>query len=238
MVNLLWAFFFSCTVMSSTTVNLEFGEASNTFNKVKIDGERGTRFNLAPALEATSYYRLSLIKKFNSPHGFRFLYAPLNFTGSKFFSREIDFNGVNFPSTEKTKMVYQFNSYRGTYFYEVLSQKNFLLRLGGSLKVRDAFIELKQSDRKKFKKNTGLVPLLYLYSEYKWDNEFRLALDIDGLAAPQGRALDVALMGGHYFAPSYHLNIGYRMLEGGVDNKKVYNFSQINYYFTSLNINF
>jgi hypothetical protein len=28
------------------------------------------------------------------------------------------------------------------------------------------------------------------------------------------------------------------MLEGGADNKKVYNFSQINYYFTALQMNF
>lgn len=230
--------FYSNIALSSTSVNVESGQASNTYNKVKIDGEDGTRFNLAPSLDSNFYYRLSLIKKYKSPHGLRFLFAPLKFSGDKRFSRDINFGGVNFSSTKKTETQYQFNSYRGSYFYEIISGNNFLLRLGGTLKVRDALVELKQDDRKKFKKNTGLVPLLYFYSEYKWDNDFRIALDFDGLAAPQGRAFDIALMGGYYFTPSYHLNFGYRMLEGGVDNEKVYNFSQINYYFTALQVNF
>lgn len=230
--------FVSNSASSTTSVNLELGGATNTYNKVKIDGEDGTRFNLAPALDSTFYYRLSIINKYKTPHGFRFLYAPLKFSGDKRFSRDIDFNGVNFSAGTKTETEYQFNSYRGTYFYEFITENNFLLRLGGTLKVRDALVELKQSDRKKFKKNTGLVPLLYLYSEYKWNNNFRIALDFDGLAAPQGRAFDIALMGGYYFSPSYHLNFGYRMLEGGVDNEKVYNFSQINYYFTALQVSF
>lgn len=229
---------FSWSSFSSTSFNVEVGQANNSYNKVKVDGEDGTLFNLTPALDSTTYYRLSLIKKFDSPHGLRFLYAPLKFNGEKIFSENINFNGVTFLAGEKTKTEYQFNSYRGTYFYELVSENNFLLRLGGTLKVRDALIELKQNDRKKFKKNTGIVPLLYLYSEYKWDSGFRAALDFDGLMAPQGRAFDVALMGGYYFSPSYHLNFGYRLLEGGVDNEKVYNFSQVNYYFTALQINF
>lgn len=229
---------FLCRPSRATSVNLELGQANNTFNKVKIDGEDGTRFNLRPSLDQTSYYRLSLIKKFNSPHGIRLLYAPLKFSGEKRFSRDISFNGVEFQGGEKTKTEYQFNSYRGTYFYEVVAKKNFLLRLGGTLKVRDALIELKQNDRKKFKKNTGLVPLIYAFSEYKWDNDLRFALDFDGLMAPQGRAFDVGLMAGYYFSPSFQVDVGYRILEGGVDNDKVYNFSQVNYYFTAIQYNF
>jgi hypothetical protein len=224
--------------LSSTSINLELGQATSVYNKVKIDGEDGTLFNLAPALNSTFYYRLSLIKKFNSPHGLRFLYAPLRFTGDNRYFKNINFNGVNFPAGKNTEAEYQFNSYRGTYFYELVSDKNFLLRLGGTLKIRDALIELKQDDRKKIKKNTGLVPLFYLYSQYKWDNDFLMTLDFDGLMAPQGRAFDVALMGGYQFSPSTSLHFGGRILDGGADNEKVYNFSQINYYFTALQVDF
>ncbi|MFP5492878.1 MAG: hypothetical protein ACLGG0_15350, partial [Bacteriovoracia bacterium] len=119
---------FSGPALSSTSINLELGQASNAYNKVKIDGEEGTRFNLAPALDLTFYYRLGLVRKFNSPHGLRFLYAPLKFSGEKRFSKDIDFNGAFFPSGEKTETEYQFNSYRGTYFYEVFSSSNLLLR--------------------------------------------------------------------------------------------------------------
>lgn len=229
---------FSQGAFSSTSVNLELGQATSVYNKVKINGEEGTLFNLAPALDSTMYYRLSLIKKFDSPHGFRLLYAPLKFTGDKRYSRNINFNGVNFPSGKKTEAEYQFNSYRGTYFYELISDTNFLLRLGGTVKIRDASIELKQDDRKKAKKNTGVVPLIYLYSQYKWSNGFVATFDFDGLMAPQGRAFDIALMGGYQFSPSVSLHLGSRMLEGGADNENVYNFSQINYYFTALQIGF
>jgi hypothetical protein len=224
--------------LSSTSMNLELGQATSVYNKVKINGEDGTLFNLTPALNSTFYYRLSLIKKFNSPHGLRLLYAPLKFSGDKRYSENINFNGVNFPTGKTTEAEYKFNSYRGTYFYELVSDKNFLLRLGGTLKIRDASIELKQDDRKKIKKNTGLVPLLYLYSQYKWDNDFLVTLDFDGLMAPQGRAFDVALMGGYQFSPCTSLQFGGRILDGGADNEKVYNFSQINYYFTSLQVDF
>jgi hypothetical protein len=229
---------FSKAAMASTSVNLEFGQASSAYNKVKIDGESGTLFNLSPALDSTFYHRLSLVKKFKSGQGIRLLYAPLKFHGSKSFSQDINFNGVSFPSNQKTQIEYQFNSYRGTYFSEIVSKKNFILRIGGTLKIRDALIELKQGDRKKFKKNTGVVPLLYLYSEYKIGRDFLLAFDFDGLAAPQGRAFDIALMAGYRLSPSATLQLGHRILEGGADNEKVYNFSQINYYFTALQFSF
>lgn len=223
---------------AATSLILEAGYVENTFNKVKIDGEKGSLFNLNPALDDDFYYRLSLIHKLNSSHGFRFLYAPLKFNGDKAFSKNINFGGVNFLAGKKTEAEYQFNSYRGTYFFEVVEKENFLLRIGGTLKVRDAKIELTQADRKKFKKNTGVVPLFYLFSEYRWANGLSLAFDFDGLAAPQGRAFDLALMAGYSFTAAYQFNLGFRMLEGGVDNEKVYNFSQINYSFASFQFNF
>jgi hypothetical protein len=223
---------------ANTNLNVELGQASNSYNKIKINGETGTLFNLRPALDPTLYYRLSLVHKFDSPHGIRFLYAPLKFSGDHRFSKDITFNGVNFPAGKETEAEFKFNSYRGTYFYEVVAKESLFLRVGGTLKVRDAKIELAQDDRKKAKKNTGLVPLLYIFSEYKWANAFRIAFDFDGLMAPQGRAFDLALMTGYYISPSSHINVGYRMLEGGADNDEVYTFSQINYFFTSLQIAF
>lgn len=230
--------FFSPSASSSTAVNIELGYASTAYNKVRIDGVDGTLFNLSPALDTTSYHRLSVIKKIKSSTGMRFLYAPLKFSGDKLFSKDINFNGVNFPAGKRIDVEYKFNSYRATYFYEILSRSKMILRLGGTLKVRDALVELKQDDRRKFKKNTGVVPLLYLYAQYRLGNNVILTFDFDGLAAPQGRAVDVALMAGYQFTPLIGLHLGSRMLEGGADNEKVYNFSQINYYFTALELKF
>jgi hypothetical protein len=223
---------------SISSFNLELGSAQNSYNQVKIDGENGTMFNLRPALNSSDYYRISFIQKFKSSNGIRFLYAPLKFSGEKNFNKDIYFNGELFPSNQKTEAQFQFNSYRATYFREIISQKNFLLRVGGTIKVRDAFIELKQSDRTKARKSIGIVPLFYAYSKYKFENNFLLTLDFDGLVAPQGRALDVGLMFGYYFNPTLQIDVGYRMLEGGADNEKVYNFSQINYLFTAVQLNF
>ena len=223
---------------SISSLNLELGSAQNSYNQVKIDGENGTLFNLRPALNSSDYYRVSFIHKFKSSNGVRFLYAPLKFSGEKKFSKDIYFNGEFFSSNQKTEAQYQFNSYRATYFREIISQKNLLLRVGGTIKVRDAFIELKQSDRTKARKSTGIVPLVYAYSKYKFENNFLVTLDFDGLIAPQGRAFDVGLMLGYYFNPTFQIDVGYRMLEGGADNEKVYNFSQINYLFTAVQLNF
>jgi len=223
---------------SLSSLNLELGSAQNSYNQVRIDGETGTLFNLRQALNSTDYYRLSFIQKFKSPSGIRILYAPLKFSGEKSFNNDISFYGVNFLANQTTKTQYQFNSYRGTYFREIISKKNNLLRVGGTLKVRDAFIELSQTDRSKARKSVGIVPLVYIYSKYKFDNNVLMTFDFDGLIAPQGRAFDVALMLGYYFNPTFQIDLGYRMLEGGADNKKVYNFSQINYYFTALQFNF
>ncbi len=223
---------------SISSLNLELGSAHSSYNKVRIDGENGTLFNLRPALNSTDYYRISFTHKFKSPSGIRILYAPLKLSGEKKFSNDISFNGVNFLANQTTKTQFQFNSYRGTYFREMISKRNHLFRIGGTLKVRDAFIELRQSDRSKARKSVGIVPLIYVYSKYKFENNVLMTFDFDGLIAPQGRAFDVALMLGYYFTPSFQVDVGYRMLEGGADNKKVYNFSQINYYFTALQMNF
>ncbi len=37
------------------------------------------------------------------------------------------------------------------------------------------------------------MPLLYLYGEYQLSDRWRFIIDFDGLASPQGRALDLGL---------------------------------------------
>lgn len=110
--------------------------------------------------------------------------------------------------------------------------------MGVTAKIRDAKFKLAEGGRSKIKRNSGLVPLLYVFSEYKFNNGLRLAFDFDGWAAPQGRALDAALMAGVPLRENLFLNLGYRVLEGGVDNDKVYNFSRLEYLFSSVHWEF
>jgi hypothetical protein len=65
-----------------------------------------------------------------------------------------------------------------------------------------------------------------------------LLLDGDALAAPQGRAEDVALAIWADLSKSLRLRAGYRLLEGGADNDKVYTFALVNYAFAGLTLTF
>lgn len=241
MKKIIWLFIlFSTHAFSLSDFNLEAGSVSNPYNRVALPGDDGTPFDLSKSLpDQNFYYRLSLSHKFkNSPHGVRLLYAPLKVQGDATYSKDINFGSLNFVGNKKINSEYQFNSYRASYFYQLIDEKDFVLRLGATLKVRDAKVKLSQDNQSKFKKNSGLVPLFYLFTEYKFAQSFRAAFDFDGWAAPQGRAFDGGLMLGYYFLPNTSLSLGYRILEGGADNDNVYNFSRLHYAFSSLQITF
>lgn len=52
--------------------------------------------------------------------------------------------------------------------------------MGATLKVRDAEIKLTQGSSSD--DNFGLVPLLYLGREFRYDDHWSLSADLDGLA--------------------------------------------------------
>lgn len=222
----------------ATELTLEAGGVSNPYNRVAIPGDDGTAFHLSKALRGQDFYhRLSLSQKFNR-HGVRLLYAPLRITGKADFGKDIDFLGVNFPGGNETEAEYQFNSYRASYFYQIDDEGPWQTRIGVTLKVRDAKTKLSQGGISKTKRNSGIVPLLYQFTKYEWKNGMSVALDFDGWAAPQGRAFDVGVMAGYAILSNLDLSFGYRVLEGGVDNEKVYNFSRLEYLFSSMNWEF
>ena len=69
----------------------------------------------------------------------------------------------------------------------------------------------------------GLVPLLNFQATKKINEATKFRFDFDGLAAPQGRAFDVALFLERELLAHFSLLGGYRMVEGGADNDRVYN---------------
>lgn len=69
------------------------------------------------------------------------------------------------------------------------------------------------------------MPLLNFAAEYYPAKRWRVVTEIDGLAAPQGRAFDISLKGHYDLADWCSLGLGYRTIEGGVDNSSVYNFA-------------
>ncbi|MBT8446243.1 MAG: hypothetical protein HKO62_05375 [Gammaproteobacteria bacterium] len=100
--------------------------------------------------------------------------------------------------------------------------------VGGTLKIRDAEIKLTQGATSSLDDDVGVVPLLYLGGEYRFDDRWSVAADVDGLAGGPGRAIDLGVRVNYRVGEQWQLGVGYRTLEGGVDNDDVYNFSWFN----------
>lgn len=231
----------ACSALSaeSQRIYTEFGFLQNTYNQVRVPGDDGTQFNLRKSLPDNSpYFRIDYKKFLKNDQGFRLLYAPLRLKGDYTYSKDINFNGSVFNKNVETKTLYQFNSYRFSYFYQWIKDKNWKLNIGATAKIRDAEIALKQGSTKESRSDLGVVPLLYLWSEYWISEDSKFTFDFDGLAAPQGRAFDMALMFGHRLSPSVIANLGYRVLDGGADNDKVYTFATFNFFYAGIEVVF
>jgi len=218
-------------------VEMEAGPVWQSRNDCRIPGTSGTLFSLkdfgaGPFLAGRIYAGYRWTEKSE----FRVLYAPLSLKGTRVLDNSLLFQDQNFPAGNATESLFRFNSYRMTYRYRVVSGETWKVWLGFTAKIRDAEISLTQGTLKATKSDLGFVPLLHFRVNYHFAS--RLALDIDGdaLAAPQGRAEDVVFRLVYDLDPSWHVNLGYRLLEGGADNSKVYTFSFLHYAVAGLQI--
>ena len=212
-------------------INLDGGAAWQSRNDVRIPGDSGTSFSLVDIAGSgpLPFYRLELSYTLKSRHSLRFLYAPFEYTKTGALDKNVMFAGQTFNAGEPTEATYRFNSYRATYRYQWHDGKQWQWRVGFTAKIRDAEIKLQQQAKSAKDSNVGLVPLLNLYGEYSFAPRWRFIVDFDGLAAPQGRAVDLGLLVRYDVARRWYVGAGYRTLEGGVDNDKVYNFAWIHF---------
>ena len=70
------------------------------------------------------------------------------------------------------------------------------------------------------------MPLLALEGVWRFAPRWSGLLDFEGLAAPQGRAIDTALKVVYDLTPRISLAGGYRILDGGADNDELYTFAR------------
>jgi hypothetical protein len=212
-------------------VELETGPVWVSRNDARIPGDSGTRFDLNRLTGGGPYFfaRLNASYDFNRRHGIRALYAPLQFRGTDTLSQPVRFDGADFAAGVPTEATYKFNSYRLTYRYLFRDTERSDWRVGFTLKVRDAKIALRQGSLYEENTNVGLVPLLHIYGVQRLTDRWRFIFDFDGLAAPQGRAFDAAVKFGYDVTPEWQVQVGYRTLEGGADNDRVYSFAWLNY---------
>jgi hypothetical protein len=220
-------------------VEFEIGPAWQSKNEVQIPNPEGDRFNLSDfSSGAELSYRVTAEHTFAERHIVRMIVAPLAFRQSGEFEAPVRFDDQRFDANRATDTSYRFNSYRLGYRYAVLPDGPFRLLAGGTLKVRDAKVRVSQGDLSESYSNVGVVPLLSAQFSYVPSERLSLLLDVEGLGAPQGRAID-ALLGARYqMNEQLDFTVGYRMLEGGADNDDVYTFSWIHYAVASVGFRF
>lgn len=220
---------FNLYAESDTFVQLEGALLYQSRNDQRIPGNGGTKIDLSDFDNGPfDAFRLYLGKTFNQRHEFRLLYAPLEINLKATLPGTVLFNGQTF-SAGAADAYYKFNSYRLTYAYHFEPIEQWQLSLGGTLKIRDAEVKLTQNGVVSSKKNTGFVPLINFQALRPLGQNWNFRFDFDGLAAPQGRAFDIATLIEYKYLEHYSILAGYRMLEGGADNDKVYNFAWLHY---------
>ncbi len=228
-----------CFGAAQLWIDLEGGAITTGYNDVRITGSNGTLFSLPDDLggQVQAYYRLRAGYRFHGRSEVFVLFAPLQIDYEGRFSNDVTFKEEVFPMGKQVDGTYRFNSYRATYRYHLRSAERFDAALGLTIKVRDAVIALDDGTRQSDRPDLGGVPLLHFFLHWKPSKRFGIMLEGDALAVRSGRAEDVMLALTYRPVRPLTLRAGYRLLEGGADNRKVYTFSMFHYGLLGLTIN-
>jgi hypothetical protein len=212
-------------------LELEAGPVWQTSNDVQIpNDEQGTRFSLQELVGSGPWAagRVYFTWNFKPRHGLRVLLAPLSYTETGLFDETVDFAGASYEAGIPTEATYQFNSWRLTYRYLIKDGEMWKLWIGGTAKIRDAKIELRQGATSSKDTDVGFVPLAHFGADYRFADRWHVLVDVDALAGGPGRAIDIGLKVGYDFNEKWSVTAGYRTVEGGVDIDDVYNFAWFN----------
>jgi hypothetical protein len=215
-------------VPPSPALTVELGAAWQLRNTAQVSNEPpNTRFKIDELTGDGPFPagRVVLDWPLNERHRLRFLIAPLGIDETGTASQSIVFQDTTFvPGPIKVK--YRFDSYRASYRYVFYERERWTWSGGATLNIRDAEIRLQQGTLTRVEKNTGVVPLLALEGQWRFAPGWYGLLDFEGLAAPQGRAIDAALKLGYDVTPNITIAGGYRILDGGADNDDLYTFAR------------
>ncbi len=220
------------TGLPAWQLTLESGPAWFSRNEVQIpNDDDGDRFDLTRLTGSgpDSYLRLAVEYRWNGRHAVTGLYAPLRSNGTGVLEDDVRFAGQVFSGGESLKGSYKFNTYRLGYRYTFRETGRWRFRAGGTVLVRDANVRLTQAGIIADDPDLGLVPLLTFDATRFLSERWSVELDVEGLAAPQGRAIDAALVVQYRWRDSLTTRLGYRVLEGGADNDSVYTFAWVHY---------
>jgi hypothetical protein len=240
---IIWVLFiclnFNLSSNAQPFINFQSGAFFTGINDIRI-GNNGTLFSLKNdfSTPVSPFLRLRAGFLLNGKNHFSILYAPLKILVTGTIGKNILFDGKSFKANRPIEAVYKFNSYRITYNRRIISKGNFKIGLGFSAKIRDAGVSLKNRELLSESFSVGIVPLINVLA--KWDISQKMGIDFfgEGIIVSKGRALDLSLSGRYCFTKNLKGNIGYRILEGGVDGTNRYNFIQLHFVFARLNYSF
>ena len=217
------------------TLEFESGLKSTRYNSARVPNATGTTIDLADLLGKRwgTFGRVTLAYRDNAGGTWKLLYAPFRQSGRGVLAEPASFDGTNF-SAGSVDAIYQFNSYRLTYRKPWKGNWS----IGGTLKLRDAEIGLRQGSTSASESNRGFVPLLNIYGEGAITQGFMYEVELDGLAGGPGRAFDFSLRVKRDLSLNSTAFVGFRVLEGGADVPRVKNFAWINYVTAGLSYRF
>ena len=210
-------------------LTLEAASVWSSRNDVRIPPDTGTEFSIVDLIGngPTGAVRVEGTVELSERQGLRFVYAPIRVSGAGLPKVPIVFAGATFD-TVPTDADYQFDSYRATWRYRVYSGTTWEWKVGFTGFVRDARIALAQTGVAAEDTDVGFVPLGHITGEATLSPRWRVRLELDGSAAPQGRAFDFLAALDYKPARRVTLSAGYRTIEGGADVDAVYTFAWLN----------
>jgi hypothetical protein len=223
------------------SLEFETGAVWQSRNEIQIpDNAGGTRF---PVTDLQGHgpevqRRVEATWNIAHRHSVRFVYAPLEFSGTGTLASPVRFAGGTFTPGSPVDSEYKFNSYRLTYRYLLHESDRWRFRIGATAFIRDAKVELRQQGTVASDSNVGFVPLLSANLEYGITPRWTLLLDVDGLVSTQGRAIDAAAKIRYALNDAWYVSAGYRAFEGGVDNDERFAFGWYNFAVVSLGVRF
>jgi len=230
----------SLPAFAGVEADIETGVVFASRNDTRIPGKGGSDLSLVSDLSTppAPFFRLRLGYRIARRHLVTVLYAPLQVNAKGTLERDVSFMGATYPAGTEVLAVYRFNSYRLTYRFSIVRRPGLDVAAGATGKIRDAETSLYGPEVRR-KTNIGFVPLLNAHLEWRPRNgPFGLVVDVDALAAPQGRAEDVLIAATWTPRPGMDLRLGYRTVEGGADNDEVYSFAWLHYVVAGLALTF
>ncbi len=212
-------------------IDLETGPVFTGKNDARIPGNYGTNLSLPGVFgnEPWFFVRAKAGWCIKDRHTIYVLAAPLKIDYAGGSSRFIWFRNRIFFPYAPTTATFKFNSFRLTYRYDIVSNDTIQFGIGITGKIRDAFVRLDSMGQKTTRPDLGFVPLITVRLQWMFIPGFSLLVDADWLVGPQGRAEDILAAFQYHISDRILIKAGYRILEGGAKNIRVYTFSLFHY---------